>query len=312
MSPRAWFGAAVVLVCAALVVRPPQAVAQPRLTIASDSTCPSQEGVAQALAALCPPADWPTGSVVIRSEGEEVIVEITGEISTRRRVRLAGDCLMRATTVAVVIATWTGELSSNPAASPVLRGQAAKNDLPALQLPLPSTVAHATQLAIGAGVLLSESGGMAPGFRADFEQTRRPRGLGWQAGLTMAARRELASAAGPLVWTRASADVAIHARTTSRSLAVSVGAGLVGGYTFASGHGYDVNRGARALDAGLVAHLRLGRQLWRLNLWADLGAYRWLFPQTIAVDSTTGDRVATVELPSSDVQLTIGLAYLLR
>jgi hypothetical protein len=289
--------------------------AGPRLTITSDSTCPSGPAVADALATLVPPTEWPSGSVRIQAVADVLVVELVSDESTQRQLRMTADCGLRATTVALVIATWTGELASDAAGAPVLRGPAAggRSRTPAEISPVTTAalpVAPATERELGAGLLLSISGGLAPGVRMDFVQTRAPEGLGWQVGLVLPAQRDRAAGGGTTSWTRAAANLAVTGRLTLRRFVVSADAGLALAYTFTSGHGYSINQGSEALTGGLVAGARLSLPWWRMRVWTDVRAYKWLFPQAIAVDSPEGDRLATVALPSFDFQWAMGLAYL--
>ena len=282
-----------------------------RLTIASETTCPSQSAVAEALAAMCPPAEWPSGSVRIQAVDGKLLVDLAFHESTRREVDVEGDCGLRAETVALVIATWAGKLSSDAAGMPILRGPAAiarvESDVERQGGALP-----ATERELGLGFLVAVSGGVAPGVAIDFIETLAPRGLGWQVGLTLPAQREQAAAVGTTGWTRAAASVGINGRVPLGRWALSVAAGLAGAYTMTSGHGYDIQQGWEAFTGGLVAGVRLALPWRRLRLWAEVRAYKWLFPQTVAVDSPAGDRVATVTLPSSDLQGCVGVAYPFR
>ena len=287
----------------------------PRLTITSDSTCPTGSAVAEALAALIPPVDWPGGTVRIQSMADVHVVELVSDESTRRQVRMTADCGLRATTVALVIATWTGELASDAAGAPVLRAHATSRpgEVPAKIPPVTTTalsVVPVSERELGAGLLLSSSGGLAPGGRIDFVQTRAPKGLGWQVGLALPARRERAAFDGTTSWTRAAASLAVNGRVTLRRFIVSADAGLAVTYTFTSGHGYTIHQSAEALTGGLAAGARLALPWQHMRVWTDLRAYKWLFPQALTVNSPEGDRLATVALPSSDFQWAMGLAYL--
>ncbi len=292
--------------------------AEPRLTIESDSACPSGPAVLDALATLVPPAEWPTGMVRVQTAADTLAVELISDgSSTPRRLHLADDCGLRATTVALVIVTWTGQLASDAAGPPVLRGQTVgtHSEVPVRASPTvstPSVVATVAERELGAGFLLSVSGGIEPGVRIDFVETRAPRGLGWLVGLTLPAQRQSAAALGTTRWTRAAANVAVNGRLTLHRLVVSADLGLAGAYTFASADGYSVDQGSEALTGGLVAGVRLALPWRRMRIWTDVRAYKWLFPQTIAFDAVTGGRVATVELPSFDFQWAMGLAYVFR
>ena len=282
-----------------------------RLTIASETTCPSQSAVAEALAAMCPPAEWPSGSVQIQAVGSKLMVDLAFHESTRREVDVEGDCGLRAETVALVIATWAGKLSSDAAVIPILRGPAAsarvESDAERRGVALP-----ATERELGLEFLVAVSGGVAPGVAIDFVETRAPRGLGWEVGLTLPAQRERAAAGGTTGWTRAAASVGMNGRVPLGRWSLSVAAGLAGAYTTTSGHGYAIEQGWEALTGGLVAGARLALPWRRLRLWTEVRAYKWLFPQTVAVDSPAGDRIATITLPSWDLQGCVGGAYPFR
>jgi hypothetical protein len=279
-----------------------------RLMIASETTCPSQSAVAEALAAMCPPAEWPSGSVRIQTVGDRLIVDLAFHESTRREVDVGADCGFRAGTVALLIATWAGKLSSDAAGMPILRGQAA-GDRGALDAGRRSVSLPATERELGLGLLVAVSGGVAPGIAIDFVETRAPRGLGWQATLALPAQRERATAGGTTGWTRATASIGLNGRAPLGRWRLSVAAGFAGAFTITSGHGYAIEQGWEALTGGLVAGARLALPWHRLRLWTDVRAYKWLFPQTVAVDSQAGERVATVALPSWDLQGCVGVAY---
>jgi hypothetical protein len=285
--------------------------AGPRLTIASETTCPSGAAVADALAALCPPDEWPTGFVRIQTVADGLLVDLAFDESTRREVHVGADCGLRAGTVALVIATWTGKLASDAAGTPVLPNQPARDagEVPSKPAPLPVAP---VERELGVGLLLAMTGGLAPGLTIDLVQSRAPRGLGWQANLTLPARRERDAAGGTTRWTRPSASVAVNGRVTRGRLVLSVATGLVGAYTLTDGQGYSIEQGWQALTGGVAAGARLALPWRRLRAWTEVRGTKWLFSQTVAVDSMAGGRVATVGLPSWDLQWAAGISYLFR
>jgi hypothetical protein len=305
---------------------PPTAVdtALARLTIASDSTCPSGPAVAEALAAIAPASEWPSGSVRIQTLTDMLVVELISDGATRRELRLTSDCRVRAMTVALVIATWTGELTSDAAAAPMLRGQGSKASAeaaaPASVPPVAARTASShdgvaaktTERELGAGLLLAVLGGVAPGLGLDFIQTRAPSGFGGQVDFRLPARRESSTTGISARWTRAALTVAGNGRFTLGRWSFSAHAGLAGGYTLTSGQGYAIDQSAQALTLGLVAGGRLGLGWRRVRIWTDVRVNRWLFSQVVAVDSVGGNRVATLELPSTDLQWTLGISYVFR
>lgn len=286
--------------------------ARSRLTIEADSTCPSGPAVADALAALVPPVQWPSGKVRIETLTNTLVVEMIANGSTKRRLPVTDDCNLRANTVALVVATWTGELASDAAGDPVLSGQAvaASRVAPAAQS-VPA-VASTRERELGAGALLSVLGGIAPGVRVNFVTGRAPKGLGWQVAVALPARRELAVGSVVANWTRASASIAVVGRVPTGHLLFSVDAGLVGAYTLATAHGHPVYQGQQALTGGFAAGARVALPWGRVRLWTEVRACKWLLAQAIAVDSPEGDRMATATLPSLDVQSAVGLAYVFQ
>jgi hypothetical protein len=291
-----------------------------KLTIVSDSACPSREAVARVLATLNAPEAWPTGTVRIRAAGDTLVVDLgvatIGPERSHREIHVTPDCDERATTVALVIATWTGELTSDAASAPVLprrTGEQQRELGPTQVAPTPPPRSATSSVrAIGAGLLLSSSGGLAPGLSVDFTQTKNPGGLGWQAKLSLPMQRERSAVGGTTRWTRLTADVALNASMTLGRYTLSAAAGVVGAYTLASGQGYPIERSAQALTGGLTASLRAGVSWRRVRVWTQVEAYRFVFPQTILVDSTRGDAMGGAALPSSDLRWAIGLAYPFR
>jgi hypothetical protein len=292
---------------------------EPRLTITSDSACPSGTSVLGALATLVPPDSWPEGTVNIQTAADQLVVQLISELlsdgASQREMRVPADCDLRAATVALVILTWTGRLASEAAGTPELRGQTKGSQAPAGALPVTKASAPSIATAereLSAGLLLSVSGSLAPGARIDFVETRAPRGLGWQLGLALPAQRERGTALATTSWTRAAASVAINGRVTLRHLFASADVGLAGAYAFTSAQGYSMGHGSEALTGGFVGGTRLETPWRRVRIWIDFRVYKWLFPQTIAFDALAGDRLATVALPSFDIQGALGLAYVFR
>lgn len=282
-----------------------------RLSIGSDSECPSGSTIAAELAALIPPAEWPSGTVRVRATSDKLLVELVADTATQRELAATGDCTVRATTVALVIATWTGELSA--ASEPVLPSASApRAPQPTPPAPPAIPVAAVHERELGAGLLLSMSGGFAPGVTMDFVQTRAPRGLGWQAGLTLPAQRELSGIGGSTHWTRAAASVALNGRITLPPVVLSMATGLAAAYTLTSGRGYPVEQDMQALTGGVMAEARAAIPWGRLRVWTGLRGCRWLWIQSVVIETQGGDRVATGDLPSWDFQWVVGLGYVFR
>lgn len=287
--------------------------ARAALTITSNTDCPSGPAVLAALAVMAPPSEWPHGSVRIHATTDLLLVDLTFEESTRREVQVTDDCQARAATVALVIATWAGQLASDAAAMPVLPTRVATAAPPAkAATPTAPAASAGTEREVGAGLLLAVSGGVAPGIAVHVVQSSAPRGLGWQLAFTLPARRERSAAGGTTGWTRAAASIALDGRLPVGRFAASADAGLAGAYTMTSGDGYRIDQGTQALTGGLAAGVRLAMPWRRLHLWTDLRVYRWMFPQKVAITTTEGTPIATTALPSSDFQWAVGIAYVFR
>ena len=241
---------------------------QPALTIESNSTCPSSSAIGTALARRLPPARWPSGTVRVQTLAGTLIVDLISDGISQRQVGVTADCALRATTVALIIATWTGKLTSDAAAAPTIRPPAASPPAvaPVRHAPPPppisgqATSSYAPERELGAGLLLALWDGLAPGVRIDFVQTRAPRGLGWQMGLALPARRERSANNVATSWTRAAVSIALNGRIDLGRLAVSIDAGGAGSYTIVSGQGFSIDQSGQALTAGLAAGLRMAIQ----------------------------------------------------
>src|ERR1035437_7414739 len=92
-----------------------------QLAIASDSFCPSADAVREALLDLRPAEEWPSTTVAIHAQEQLLSVELGSLDSIQRQLAVGPDCAARATTVALVIATWMNDLPAEVAGTPILR-----------------------------------------------------------------------------------------------------------------------------------------------------------------------------------------------
>ena len=291
----------------------PGETAPARLGITSDSDCPSGPAITAGLAELGPPEGWPIGTVGVRTLGDKLIVDLISGTTTQRELPLSGDCATRATTVALVIATWTGELSSAAVGEPALRPATGAPVPGAAPTPAPAARAPSfTERELGAGLLLSLSDGFAAGAEIDYVQTRAPRGLGWQASVMLPTQRQSTAADLSTRWTRAAASLAVNGRASVHPVALSASMGLAAAYTIIAAHGYTYEQDARAFTLGIGAEVRVAIPWGPLRVWSALRAGRWLLPQSVMIETQGGDRVATIDLPSWDFQAAVGLSTLFR
>lgn len=275
------------------------------LVIESDSVCPSAAAVRAALVGLRPHDDWPPAKVAIVADEQFLRVELDG--ARTRQVTAGIDCLSRAATVAVIVATWLGEFPAEAATAPVLQ--------PVLQPTLPSTLQPRTpppprtQQEVGAGLLTTLSGGMVPGGRVEYARLRPDGRLGWQASLAWPAPREVAVAGAKTRFTRAAVSVAVHGALPIRRFLLSGDAGPAAGYTIAWGQGYDTDQTDQSLTYGVTAGVRVGLPWRNLGLWTDVRMFKWLYGQSVQIDSNDGAATEKVWLPTWDVHWALGMSY---
>ena len=278
------------------------------LVIESDSNCPSAEAVKQALLSLRPDEDLPSTTISIYAREELMVVSLGPGAAGQRRLPLAPDCVTRAATIAVVIATWTNELPAQAVISPGLQPSSSRPPVPRIPEELPA-IPRPRHREIGTGLLAAVGGGVAPGVRAEFISLPADSGLGWQACLALPAARELALGGGKTLWTRAAVGLALHARQAGRWYFLSGSAGLAVAYTLAWGQGYALNQTDQSLTYGAAAGVRAGLPWKRWRVWTDLQGGRWLFGQSVQIDADAGGRAASVSLPPWDIQWALGTSY---
>jgi hypothetical protein len=283
------------------------------LAIVSDSDCPSGEAVRDALLGLRPVEEWPSLSVAIHTTEQMLEVEIGSQKTNPRQLIVGPDCATRATAVALVITTWTGELPVEASGTPVLQ--------PSAVVPQPSAAkesaraapkAEARQSEIGAGLLAATAGGIVPGLRVEFGRMRRGSGLGWRVDVTVPAAREKALGGGTTRWMRTSAGVGLVARWARRRFFLDGELGGVAGLSYAWGQGYVADQSDWSPTWGLVAGIRAGVPWGRTRIWIDMRACKWLREQSVQIDPVTTGAAITASLPSWDAQGAIGISYIFQ
>ena len=296
---------AAIFVAGTAEAAPDVPLADGALVIVSDSDCPSAETVREELLGFRPAREWPALWVSIRATPQVLVVEIGPQKTNPRQLDVGADCAARATAVAVVILAWTGDLPVEAAGTPILR--------PAT--PLPQTLIPKTnpgQSEIGAGMLAAIAGGTVPGVRVEFGRMRRGSGLGWQFDLTVPAYRQVAIGGVTTRWMRVSAGIGLDARWAMRRLFLDGKLGGVAALTYGSGQGYLANQSDWSPIWGLAAAIRAGMPWGRARLWLDLRAVKWLFEQSVHIDTVTTGTASAANLPSWDAQAAIGISYVVE
>jgi hypothetical protein len=94
--------------------------AQPMLMVLGDATCPSVDMIRAALPAARPEGGISEQKVIVEVVGERLSLSLGEAPTVRREIPADEACSVRAESVAVVIAAWSGELGARPTDSPVL------------------------------------------------------------------------------------------------------------------------------------------------------------------------------------------------
>jgi hypothetical protein len=242
-----------------------------------------------------------------------LLIEIGSQKTNPRQLAVGPDCATRATAVALVITTWTGELPVEAAGTPVLQAPAVVVQPPAEKKPdevIPKTDARHSE--IGAGLLAATAGGIVPGLRVEFGRMRRSSGLGWQVDLTVPATRQVNVGGGTTRWTRISVGAALDARWAMRRFFLDGALGGVAALTCAWGQDYVANQSDWSPTWGLVAGIRAGVPWGRTRIWIDMRAVKWLREQRVQIDLVTTGTATSANLPSWDAQAAIGISYILQ
>jgi hypothetical protein len=291
----------------ALLAQTPPGAHQPdapesELVIASETDCPSSEAVRLALAKLRPTDEWPEAVVAIRLTDQTLSIDIGATNPVQRRLAVGPDCAERASSAALVIATWMDDLPAEAAGTPLLR---------AAERPLPTTVDASARYELGAGLGAATGAGWTPAAHVELIGLREGRRLGWQASIGMVAPRDVSVGRGVSHWLRSYATVGVLARQSFTRLFLAADLGLAGAYTIAWGTGYDQNGSDGSFTWGPAAGARAGIPWGRFRLWTDLHLRWWLKGDTVQIDSASLVGQDSAQLPSKEVQWSLGLSYAL-
>ena len=287
------FPIAVVLVALAR----PAAVAAPNLTVRSDGECPSAGSVRSALLAIRPDHEWPPLSADIQTDGDSIAISLGDD--TTRDITVPADCAARAKAVALVIATWSGELPEQTAAAPSLSAA-----------PAPLLPRRATRVfTLGISAFYSMVGGPAPGALVEVGNFGRAGGFGFRVHGAYQAAKSVALDMGESNYYRAMLAAAAAYQWNGPHLLLAVDVGIAGNLTRAWGSGYSQDQSDYTLNAGLFADGRIGVRWGRFLLWSDLRMYRWPREETLRVDTLITGPYRTTPLPAWDAQWGLGVGW---
>jgi hypothetical protein len=275
---------------------------QPMVVVLGDATCPSVDMIRAAL-----PAAWPDDALA----GQNVTVEVAddrlalslGETpGVRREIPADGDCSVRAESVAVVLAAWSGELGARPTDSPVLTIASPAPVLAPAKKPRPITE-------LEGGAFYSPLWGHAPGAWLGVARTPRDGGVGMRVLGAYQAARDVALEGGTNQVLRFLVGAALTYQLQWWRVFAAGDVGLVGTLALAQGSGYEPNQTGSTVNFGGSAELRGGFGLGRVRLWLNARGLRLVRAETVKVQSTSPGVADSVALNAWDVQVGVGLGF---
>jgi hypothetical protein len=297
---------AALLLCFLLAQSPDQQHADDdsaeELVIASDSPCPSTDAVRTALTKLRPPPEWPDAEISIHAAADALTIEIESQSSVRRQIAVALDCGERATSAALVIATWMDDLPAEEAGAPTLQASTVTS---------PASAPRLAHYEAGAGLTSAFAGDWAPGLRAELVRRQSADVFAWQASIDLVGPHEVAAGQGSSRWMRAGVAGGVQARSAYESFFLAADMGLEGALTVAWGAGYAEDRSDHSFTWGPVAGARAGISWGRVLLWLDLRGHWWARDDSVRIDSPSAAWVDSVDLPSWDAQGSVGVSRVL-
>lgn len=318
-------------------------VAPEKVSVASDSACPSANAVHEALEALgarnvARPA-WAT----VHSRGDQLTIELSwpgDPQSEARKLTVESDCESRAQSAAVVIASWLGilpeaTLVSTPLGLPPVEIPYAKvvprepEKKPVVESPTitPSTEAPAHPVEAGAfvgdgafsgrrswlggGLGGLAGGGEVPGLRIELVRARANAGfhLGWMASTLVSMPRSQSLDGGTSSWIRPAIGMAGMASWGGPRVRLAIDLGPLAGLTVAWGSGYPHNQTDASPTLGVTGGLRLQLALASSMLWGELRVIDWLRGESLQHEIQPTGIVGSVDLPSLEGLVSLGWSF---
>jgi hypothetical protein len=313
MNRRRLSSAAVWVVASALATL---AHAQdPLIVVRGEANCPSADMIRAALHAILAEGAWPAETLVVEVAGDRLLLRLGGDPGVRREIPADRDCAVRAGSVALILAAWSGELLSLPANAPVLDAAAPATMAPAIPTAQVAATAPAGATApthymeLDGGGFYSPVWGHAGGTWLGIGLTPVGGGLGFRAIAVYQAARDVALEGGTTQILRAMLGAAATYDIERKQVFASGGVGLVGTLTHAAGLGYEPNRAVTEANVGGFGDLRVGLPLGRLRIWTDVRLLRLLVGETVKIQSGSPNVGDTATLTAWDVQLGAGLGF---
>ena len=273
--------------------------AQPMVVVLGDDTCPSVDMIRAALPARSQ-GDMSGKKVTVEVVDDRLSLILGEAPAVRREIPADHDCSVRAESVAVVIAAWSGELGARPTDSPVLTVAS-----PAPVLTPAKRPSHVTE--VEGSAFYSPLWGHAPGVLLGVGRTPLGGGVGVRGFGAYQSARDVALEGGRNQVLRLLAGAALTYRLQRTHVFASGDVGLVGTFTRAQGTGYELNQASSTANFGGLADLRGGFRLGRFSLWLNARGLRLVHAETLKVQSSSPGIADSATLNAWDLQIGAGL-----
>ncbi len=276
--------------------------AQPSVVVHGDATCPSADMILAALPAARPDDELSEQKVTVEVADDRLSLTLGEAPAVRREIPADRDCSVRAQSVAVVIAAWSGELGTRPTDSPVLTVSSPAPVLAPVKKP-----SHVIEL--DGEAFYSPLWGHAPGAWLGVGRTPRDGGVGARVLGAYQSARDVALEGGTNQVLRFLVGAAVTYQLQRTHVFASGDLGLVGTLTHAQGTGYAPNGAASTANFGGLADLRGGLRFGRARLWLNARGLRLVRAETVKVESTSPGIADSATLTAWDLQVGVGLGY---
>ena len=274
--------------------------AQPMVVVRGDDTCPSADMIRAALLAARPQGDWAEQKVIVEVADDRLSLSLGEAPAVRREIPADADCTVRAESVAVVIAAWSGELGARPTDSPVITVAS-----PAPVLAPAKQLSHVLEL--DGAPFYSPLWGHAPGAWLGVGRTPRDGGAGVRVLGAYQSARDVAMEGGTNQVLRFLVGAALTYHLQRTHVFASGDVGLVGTLTRAQGTGYETNRADSTTNFGGLADVRAGLRLGRFRLWSNVRLVRLVHAENVKIQSSSPGVADSALLNAWDVLLGVGL-----
>jgi hypothetical protein len=280
--------------------------AQPTVVVLGDATCPSEAMIRTALPTAWPQGDLSGQTVTIEVVDDRLALSLGEGPAGRREIPADRDCTVRAESVAVILAAWSGELGANPTVSPVLKAAKPAPVQTVLLAPMPATGASPVTEVEGSA-FYSPLWGHGLGGVLGASRTSRDGGLGVRGFGAYQPGRDLALEGGTNQVLRFLVGAALTYQLRRTHVFASGDVGLVGTFTRAQGTGYEPNHADSTANLGGLVDLRGGLQLGRFSLWLNARGLRLAHAETVKVQSTSPGVADSTTLNAWDLHIGAGL-----